>query len=65
MRPPSFTAAEWQERARRVRAISEYLADPSAKSEMAMLARAYEQLATEAALREPRATVGVKPGAVH
>lgn len=53
MPTPAFTAAEWQERARRTRSIVEKLTDASARDAMAMLARAYERLASEAALREP------------
>lgn len=49
----SYTAAQWQARARRTREIIEKLADPSARNAMVMLARAYERLASEAALGEP------------
>jgi len=66
MAMPSFTAAQWQERARRVRSIIQYLADPSARSEMAMLARAYEQLASEASMRERHAVAAAHTeSAVH
>ncbi len=51
---PSYTAAQWQERARRTRDIIEQLADSSARNAMVRLARAYEQLAAEAARQDPR-----------
>ena len=53
----SYTAAQWKARARRTRAIVEKLADPSARNAMVMLAQAYERLASEAALRQPRSLV--------
>ena len=52
---PSYTAEQWQERARRTRAILEQLADPSSRNAMVMLARAYERLAAEAAAHDPQA----------
>ncbi len=51
---PSYTAAQWQERARRTRAIIEELVDPSARNAMVRLARASERLAAEAARQELR-----------
>ena len=60
MAVPSFTAAQWQERARRTRAIVEQLTDVSARNAMAMLARAYERLAREAAVRQPRSDGAVQ-----
>ena len=54
MPTPSYTAAQWQERARRTRDIIEQLADPSTRNAMVRLARAYERLAAEAARQEPR-----------
>ena len=66
MAMPSFTAAEWQERARRTRVIVERLADPSERNAMVMLARAYERLAAEAARREPELRLSRnKLSAVH
>ena len=56
---PSYTAAQWQERAERTRAIIEQLVDPSTRNAMVRLARAYERLAAEAASHDPRRDIAI------